>query len=541
MARYSTIRYGFGQHRSVVVLSGLLILAGIVAFVAAANVTGRAQAQTQTQGAAQDAAQQQAAQPAQCSRAKLLGIFNELAPFAHGAVSADPAVSGPAIERLRAAGPDGLEAMFIEHRQAIETLRGPLMAIDIEGKPELLRLKAALEAVSRQYDGHASCLYWYTDLEAAKTAAAESGKPILSLRLLGNLDEECSCANSRFFRTALYANTEVAAYLRNNFVLHWKSVRPVPQITIDFGDGRVMKRTITGNSIHYVLATDGTIIDALPGLYGPQAFLQNLQRDVDVAKSIGPLNPQERNNYLVAFHMERAHAIAASLQADINQLSMSETADDLAQSAAAAEREQFDANRPNAAAANNRTIGKRMMETKLLTAMSLMEADIARSNALVTGVTDEMWQRIAELHAEDSRLDDSSRALMREHQPDAIRANLLTVSKARVEDPMVRIIASFERSVAEDTVRNEYTFHRQIHEWLASAPTATPDVEDLNSRVYAQLFLTPDSDPWLGLISGEYSALHADGLVPVPPTVDNGQNEDGKSGEARTRNNENGR
>src|SRR5215204_5481362 len=39
-------------------------------------------------------------------------------------------------------------------------------------------------------------LFWYTDLEAAKAAARATGKPILSLRLLGRLDEEFSCANS---------------------------------------------------------------------------------------------------------------------------------------------------------------------------------------------------------------------------------------------------------------------------------------------------------------------------------------------------------
>ena len=46
------------------------------------------------------------------------------------------------------------------------------------------------------------------------------------LRLLGRLDDELSCANSRFFRTALDANAEVSAYLREHYVLtlqHWIS------------------------------------------------------------------------------------------------------------------------------------------------------------------------------------------------------------------------------------------------------------------------------------------------------------------------------
>ncbi|HIK07899.1 MAG TPA: hypothetical protein IGS40_24950 [Trichormus sp. M33_DOE_039] len=41
----------------------------------------------------------------------------------------------------------------------------------------------------------------------------------------------------------------------------------------------------------------------------------------------------------------------------------------------------------------------------------------------------------------------------------------------------------------------------------------THDVAILNEKVYAQLFLTPSSDPWLGLApSDAYSAIDNDGL-----------------------------
>lgn len=95
-------------------------------------------------------------------------------------------------------------------------------------------------------------MYWYTDIEQAKAAARTSGKPILSLRLLGSLDQDLSCANSRFFRVALYPNVEISKLLQDPLILHWQSVRPVPKVTIDFGDGRKLERTITGNSIHYI-------------------------------------------------------------------------------------------------------------------------------------------------------------------------------------------------------------------------------------------------------------------------------------------------
>ena len=131
--------------------------------------------------------------------------------------------------------------------------------------------------MAAQKDASRAGLYWYTDLDRAKAAAAREGKPILSLRLLGNLDSEYSCANSRFFRTVLYADEQVSKVLRERFVLHWQSVRPVPKVTIDMGDGRTICRTITGNSIHYVLDAQGRPVDALPGLYGAKAFLRGLE------------------------------------------------------------------------------------------------------------------------------------------------------------------------------------------------------------------------------------------------------------------------
>ena len=82
------------------------------------------------------------------------------------------------------------------------------------------------------------------DLDAFDQLMRANEKQVLgtALRLLGNLDEEYSCANSRFFRTTLYANAEVSRYLHDHFILHWKSVRPVPRITVDFGDGRKIER-----------------------------------------------------------------------------------------------------------------------------------------------------------------------------------------------------------------------------------------------------------------------------------------------------------
>src|SRR5689334_14281127 len=111
----------------------------------------------------------------------------------------------------------------------------------------------ALDTVCAQKDAHTALLYWFTDLDAAIAEAQRTKRPILSLRLLGRLDEELSCANSRFFRKLLYPHPAINRVLRDRFVLHWHSVRPVPRVTIDFGDGRRLVRTLTGNSVHLVL------------------------------------------------------------------------------------------------------------------------------------------------------------------------------------------------------------------------------------------------------------------------------------------------
>ena len=66
------------------------------------------------------------------------------------------------------------------------------------------------------------------------------------------------------------------------------------------------------------------------------------------------------------------------------------------------------------------------------------------------------------------------------------------------------IINSFERAISQDTVRNEYIFHAQIHNWFANGEFANSDTTNLsalNRRVYDQLFMTPASDPWLGLVN----------------------------------------
>jgi hypothetical protein len=407
-------------------------------------------------------------------------------------VSDDAAARARAIANLRAAGPAGLKALFVQYQSAIDRHRAD------PAHPEAMwdRLSAALDAVAAQKDAWASGLYWYTDLAEAERAAKASDKPILSLRLLGTLDTELSCANSRFFRTVLYPDATVGNVLRSQYILHWQTYRPVPKLTIDFGDGRKIERTITGNSVHYVLTPDGRVVDAIPGLYGPVAFLRALNEAHLIE---GDWNEPDFANRLVTYHTKRLADTRFTWDADLRNLGVADPA--LPKLTPVNAKGQP---APTAAA------GARITASKALVEIRPIVARTPDRQTLAARTDDAVWAKLAALHAGDAHLDNGSRAVIYE-KVGAVAANRLTTSKLRVEDPTVRMIRNFERSVAEDTVRNEYLFHSQIHEWFIRNQVPAK-LEDLNDKVYAELFLMPKSDPWLGLVPADtYTALPADG------------------------------
>ena len=403
-----------------------------------------------------------------------IALANESAVvLARKAVSEDPAEAAAAIEELRARGPEGLETLIAEYARDINIrVADPKIA----DTPEWQRIANALDLVGQQKNNFISGLYWYTDLAEAKKAARESGKPILSLRLLGNLTDELSCANSRYFRTVLYPNAQIRDILRNRFVLHWKSVRPVPRITVDFGDGRKLERTVTGNSIHYILDSDGRLIEALPGLYGPAAFQRTLEGAETLMRSIAGKNDRERNFLLVTFYGQRIDKISRAWQADTKQF---------------AGKLNRDLRVPAGQSANavaGLAVTKMGTERPFVRAITTVKDD--------GGITDEAaWRLIASLHQSDSILDQRSLSL------------ILRQNRSLQNYQVGRMISRFQESIALDTVRNEYVMHPTLY-GMMSSESDRADLEKFNELVYMLVFRTPNSDPWLGLLSSDvYTAI----------------------------------
>jgi hypothetical protein len=336
---------------------------------------------------------------------------------------------------------------------------------------ERAQLQKTLDKVCAQKDCHASRLFWYTDLDQARAAARRLGRPILSLHLLGRLDEELSCANSRFFRTLLYSDDQVAAILRDQYVLHWHSVREVPRVTIELGGGRVIRQTITGNSAHYLLDAEGRPLDVLPGLYSATAFRNQLEEWVTLVRT---LSGADRDEALSEYHMQRlTEASARALEMGIDRTPY--------EGMAAV------------------WVAQRQSQSKAATEVRMLRQLKTDSGSTASRGRD-IWRTIGERQKGGVTFSESTLQLMRSKQT-------LTGE----------VLDNLRRTVAADTAFNEYDLHRRAHEWFALGQVG--DLYSLNERVYDELFLTPSSDPWLGLLpESTFTGIEESTLI-VEPTL----------------------
>jgi hypothetical protein len=347
-----------------------------------------------------------------------------------------------AIAELRDAGQDGLDEL-IERRAALGV-----------SDP---RWDMLIDRVAGQRYATHSRLFWYTDLEAAKAEAKRAGKGILSLRLLGRLDEDFSCANSRFFRTMLYPDPTVVAVLRKHYVLHWESVANAPKVTVDFGNGRVLTRTITGNSLHYVLSAHGEVVDVMPGLVGPDAFAMWLATAVSVTRELAAAPSLEVRDAAIAAHRNKVHATL-------------------------------------------------LAQWKTLLQRIGVKAPQSHSELLAV-TTPSVLETLAEVHS--VRLSKESRALVESLMPPApdladgalgfrprlaFRAMPIAIGKSRAEQPILDKLDGVVASLVRDELNNAYSLRARALMIAVGAP-----VELATQGIYAELFRTPLDDPWMGM------------------------------------------
>jgi hypothetical protein len=249
----------------------------------------------------------------------------------------------------------------------------------------------------------------------------------------------------------LLSDPEVSRFLAEAVVPCWESVRPVPQVTIDFGNGQVLRRTLAGNTVLYLCLPDGRVVDAFPGVYTPLDFLPAARRAVEFIQASGAA---PTDSALLAWHKAQLAQAAVSEQRRI-------------------------------------TLSKRLVESPLLFALS---GNAGRS-PLNLG---EPW---------DARIEetDLNAAFTR------LSARLEDVSKAAASASEVRAEAGGQsaepppsaeelgrRAVVEDSRTNVQVVRPAVHLYLA-ARERTPSPRECRDVLYKQVLHVPLDDPYLGL------------------------------------------
>jgi hypothetical protein len=109
----------------------------------------------------------------------------------------------------------------------------------------------------------------------------------------------------------LFSNDQVAAAINEKFEPAWQSLRPVPRVTIDFGNGKVVKRTLHGNVATYVCTPDGIVRDILPGIYEPKTYVRELSRLAHLVRS-GQQAHVGEVTFWRNYHRSQAESLAAA-------------------------------------------------------------------------------------------------------------------------------------------------------------------------------------------------------------------------------------
>jgi hypothetical protein len=108
----------------------------------------------------------------------------------------------------------------------------------------------------------------------------------------------------------LFSNDNVAAYVNRCFEPVWESLRPVPLIRIDFGNGTCLTRTLHGNIATYACSAEGRVLDVLPGIYTPEVYLERLYQFRLLDNYVNQAAPAQREARLRDYQNGQAAALA---------------------------------------------------------------------------------------------------------------------------------------------------------------------------------------------------------------------------------------
>jgi hypothetical protein len=262
----------------------------------------------------------------------------------------------------------------------------------------------------------------------------------------------------------LFSNDQVARFVNQNFEAVWEMVREVPIVRIDFGGGNVLTRTLHGNILTTVCTADGKTLDALPGIYNPQGYLDQLDQFRLLAKNFLQQPPAARERWIRRYHESAVAAIKA--------------------------------NQPPA----------RFTETKKVVPVGKMVIERPTEAVIATGPPPPPPQ-VARPPIGKGFIENPVQKAIGQQFGGQFGQPVVGVppAPAPVATPPPPAVPSAEnveelagwKALAEDTKLNETTRRRQIHEMLAKAGLVAPGV--VTKPIYKEVLHADLDDPYLGL------------------------------------------
>jgi hypothetical protein len=257
----------------------------------------------------------------------------------------------------------------------------------------------------------------------------------------------------------LFSDERVREVLNNQVIASWEMVREVPKVTIDFGDGRVLERTLKGNTVIYLCKPDGTVIDAYPGIYTPDDFLRELQKGLDI------------------LHSSPGAALAEWHKAKIGELATNEF--------------------------KRSALSKAVVETPLLNALGLRGKN---------GFRETMWEEGAEIwRSDDARIqwDNTPESMRQAFQKLAQRLEDLSDQPMNGQKARREVVGTQgaslspeeagKQAIAADSRANVQIVRPAVHLLLATYAQQSPTPGNLREPLFKQLLHIDIDDPYLGL------------------------------------------
>lgn len=107
----------------------------------------------------------------------------------------------------------------------------------------------------------------------------------------------------------LFSHHRVADLIDKGFEPAWQSVRPVPTLNIDLGNGKRFTRTLHGNVATMVLTPSGLVTDIIPGIYDRAAYAGRLLEASAMSTLLMQRPEAERPAILQRYHRGQARTL----------------------------------------------------------------------------------------------------------------------------------------------------------------------------------------------------------------------------------------